>query len=74
MKIVIFLVSSLAISFVLTLVWHYLWFYQGFFRPPAFLAPFIWSDGEASFDRVILEMFLILFLTWSLVVLAVKLK
>lgn len=42
-------------------LWWRAWMYQGWPGPPPFLALFMHTDGEASYDRVFLE---ILVLAW----------
>ena len=48
-------------SYVLSLIWWRLWMYNGFFGPPDFLSTFMKGDGEGIYNRVELEMFIVLF-------------
>ncbi len=74
MKTILLILAGSLISFLLSVVWWRLWMYKGFFGPPAFLSAFLWTDGEASYDRVALEMFLVLFVIFSFVILAFRYK
>lgn len=40
-------------------VWWRLWMYHGFPGAPPLLRPFVWTDGESSYDRGFAEMILI---------------
>ncbi len=48
---------SIALSFLISLVWWRLWMYEGFWGPVPFLHWFVISDGEGSYTLTELEMF-----------------
>lgn len=40
-------------------MWWLQWMYRGVPGPPEFLQPFLLTDGDRSYDRVGLEMFIV---------------
>lgn len=64
------LLLSLPASLAVAVVWWRLWMYHGFFGPPPVLKPFFSLDGEAVYDRVLGEMFV---LAWLLALSAILL-
>lgn len=49
----------LLLAFVLAQLWWYLWMYHGWIGTPRILHRFVFSDGEASYDNTLFEMFVI---------------
>ena len=53
------LLLSLPASLGIAVGWWRLWMYHGLFGPPPLLKPFFSLDGEAVYDRVLGEMFVV---------------
>ena len=64
MKIISLLISSIIIG----IFWWKLWIYSGWYKPPSFLKYLLSSvDGEASYDVVMLEMIVLIFIIFFLI-------
>ena len=50
------------ITFLGSVIWWNLWMYKGFIGPPQILHQLFSADGEASYDLVLIEMQIILFI------------
>jgi hypothetical protein len=74
MKAILTILGSVSAAAVLTIIWWRLWMNHGVWGPPAFLKSFLLWDGEAAYDRVALEMFLVLLAVLLLVVGLVRLR
>ena len=61
MKYVVYLIVAPITSFVMSVIWFRLWFYDGWFGTPKILHKLFWADGERSFDFTLIEMLIIVF-------------
>jgi len=56
-----FLILAIVASNLLAVGWWWLWMYRGWVGPVPLFHWFIWSDGEATYDLTLNEMWLTAF-------------
>jgi hypothetical protein len=55
------IVLMLLVSFGIAQAWWHMWMNRGWVGTPQILHQFVFSDGEASYDNTLLEMWIISF-------------
>ena len=60
MRITAFFILALVLTLLLAGLWWRLHMFHGWIAPPQYLAAVIRADGEGAYDRVVLEMYLLL--------------
>jgi hypothetical protein len=74
MKTILFIGLSIPVAAGLTVIWWRLWMNHGILGPPPFLRPFLFSDGEGAYDRVAVEMFIVLWLLMLAAIWLIRLR
>jgi len=74
MKTILILLLNIPFTYVLSLLWVRLWIYHGFTAPPDFLKTLMPADGEGVYNRVELEMFIVLLIVTTFAILVYRFK